>query len=316
MNRENYSNFDLEFYRVGEKYVVKVRSFTGEAKHTFSPPFTIEEAEQYILSIQNSIYTASQDIRAIKKFGGTLFETVFQKDIRASYKSSLDVITSQEGAGLRVRLHLQDVPEFAHLPWEYLYQANTNQFLCLNRQTPIVRYLDIPKIITPLNIKLPLRILVFISSPSNLDPLNVDNEIYHNNFLNNDGNAHDSSDIGNSWDDGAYGNFWSDYKQKYPNAKKILQDGVWDTPYQIPGRDNKDNRPLIKQWPKSSTTTNPRSLNLISGWIKRCVPMTTSTSPFFSFSTISFCCFGVLNLLNISTLILNLLILFVKDLKC
>lgn len=176
MNRANYSNFDLEFYRVGEKYVAKVRSFTGEAKHTFSPPFTIEEAEQFILSIQNSIYTTSQDSSFIKKFGGTLFETVFQKDIRASYKSSLDVITSQEGAGLRVRLHLQDVPEFAHLPWEYLYQANTNQFLCLNRQTPIVRYLDIPKIITPLNIKLPLRILVFISSPSNLNPLNVDNE--------------------------------------------------------------------------------------------------------------------------------------------
>ena len=176
MNRENYSNFDLEFYRVGEKYVVKVRSFTGEAKHTFSPPFTKEEAEQFILSIENSIYTTSQDISSIKKFGGTLFETVFQKDIRASYKSSLDVITSQEGAGLRVRLHLQDVPEFAHLPWEYLYQATTNEFLCLDRQTPIVRYLDIPKIITPLTIKLPLRILVFISSPSNLDPLNVDNE--------------------------------------------------------------------------------------------------------------------------------------------
>ena len=176
MNRENYSNFDLEFYRVGEKYTVKVCSFTGEAKYTFSPPFTREEAEQFILSIQNSIYTTSQDINSIKKFGGTLFETVFQKDILASYKSSLDVITLQEGAGLRVRLHLQDVPKLAHLPWEYLYQVNTNQFLCLNRQTPIVRYLDIPKIITPLNIKLPLRILVFISSPTNLVRLNVNNE--------------------------------------------------------------------------------------------------------------------------------------------
>ena len=79
------------------------------------------------------------------------------------------------------------------------------------------------------------------------------NDIYHNNFLNNDDSAHDSSDIGNNWDDGTYGNYWSDYRQKYPNAKKLREQGIWDTPYQISGRDNKDNRPLIKQWPKSST---------------------------------------------------------------
>jgi parallel beta-helix repeat protein len=82
-----------------------------------------------------------------------------------------------------------------------------------------------------------------------------DNIIYHNNFLNNAENAYDKSDRGNTWDDGKYGNFWSDYKQKYPNAKKLIQDGIWDTPYEIPNRDNKDNCPLIRQWPKSSSNT-------------------------------------------------------------
>lgn len=176
MNRKNYSNFDLDFYKAESEYVVKVRSITGEARQTFSAPFTRKAAEKFILTVQNSIGSAAQDIRSVKKFGGTLFETIFQKDVRALYKSSLDVVASQEGAGLRVRLHLQDVPELSHLPWEYLYQANTNQFLCLDRQTPIVRYLDIPKIITPLKIKLPLKVLVFISSPSNLDRLDVNNE--------------------------------------------------------------------------------------------------------------------------------------------
>jgi hypothetical protein len=176
MNRKNYSNFDLDFYKAENEYIVKVRSITGETKQTFSAPFARKAAEKFILTVQNSIGSDSQDIRAVKNFGGTLFETVFQKDVRALYKSSLDVVASQEGAGLRVLLHLQDVPDLAHLPWEYLYQAKTNQFLCLNRQTPIVRYLDIPKIITPLNIKLPLRILVFISSPTNLVQLDVNNE--------------------------------------------------------------------------------------------------------------------------------------------
>ncbi len=102
------------------------------------------------------------------------------------------------------------------------------------------------------------------------------NNIYHNNFKNNDENAHDNSDIGNTWDDGTYGNYWSDYKEKYPNAKKIIQEGIWDTPYQIPGRDNKDNRPLIKQWPKSSSTTNPRSkttVNSLFQWLLEQFPI-------------------------------------------
>jgi len=87
----------------------------------------------------------------------------------------------------------------------------------------------------------------------NLDLGSYGNIIYHNNFIDNEENAYDNSDIGNTWDDGKFGNFWSDYKQKYPNAKKILQEGIWDTPYEIPDRDNVDNYPLIKQWPKSST---------------------------------------------------------------
>jgi parallel beta-helix repeat protein len=95
------------------------------------------------------------------------------------------------------------------------------------------------------------------------------NDIYHNNFLNNDDSAHDSSDIGNNWDDGTYGNYWSDYRQKYPNAKKLRQQGIWDTPYQISGRDNKDNRPLIKQWPKSSSAkpVTKTTFNFILKWI-------------------------------------------------
>ncbi|MFQ5823327.1 MAG: CHAT domain-containing protein [bacterium] len=176
MSPSKYSNFDLEIYKDEGEYLVKARSFAGEATHKFSLPFTHEEAKEFIVSVESAISQESIKIDFVKKFGGLLFEAVFQSDIRALYKSSLDLMESKQGTGLRVRLHLQYVPEFSHLPWEYLYQATTNQFLCLNRQTPIVRYLDIPKIISPLQIKPPLRILVMISSPKNLTPLDVNNE--------------------------------------------------------------------------------------------------------------------------------------------
>jgi parallel beta-helix repeat protein len=77
-----------------------------------------------------------------------------------------------------------------------------------------------------------------------------DNVIYHNNLINIFEGAMNAMDKGtNIWDDGEYGNYWSDYKFKYPNAKRIWLKGIWDTPYEIEGGDNKDNCPLIKQWP-------------------------------------------------------------------
>ena len=83
----------------------------------------------------------------------------------------------------------------------------------------------------------------------------LDNFIYHNNFINNTQNAYDNGT--NIWDDGKRGNFWDDYKEKYPNASKIWWKGIWDTPYEIPGGDNKDKCPLIKQWPGPVSKTVP-----------------------------------------------------------
>jgi hypothetical protein len=97
---------------------------------------------------------------------------------------------------------------------------------------------------------------------------NYRNNIYHNNFKNNEDSAQDNSDMGNNWDDGEYRNYWSDYRKKYPNAKKIKNEVVWDIRCDIPGRDNLDNRPLIKQWQKYSTTKNTKTSDcIIFKWI-------------------------------------------------
>jgi hypothetical protein len=83
---------------------------------------------------------------------------------------------------------------------------------------------------------------------------NHNNNIYHNNFINNDENAFDLCN--NTWDDGEYGNYWSDYKEKYPYARpKILKPWVWNTPYEIPRGDSKDMYPLVNQWPSTKSKT-------------------------------------------------------------
>ena len=92
---------------------------------------------------------------------------------------------------------------------------------------------------------------IFLTESSNK------NIIYHNNFIYNYENAYD--ECNNIWNDSKYGNYWSDYKEKYPNARKKPFKGIWDTPYDIEGGSNNDGCPLIKQWPKSRTRTIPRN---------------------------------------------------------
>ena len=82
-----------------------------------------------------------------------------------------------------------------------------------------------------------------------------DNIIYHNNFLDNTENANDLDD--NMWDNGKEGNYWSDYRDKYPFArKKILTPWIWNTPYEIPNM-GKDRYPLVNEWPKTLSKTMP-----------------------------------------------------------
>ena len=64
------------------------------------------------------------------------------------------------------------------------------------------------------------------------------NQIYLNNFMDNDLNAYDEEN--NSWDDGNAGNFWDDYKGIDEN-----EDGRGDTAYDIVDNVTRDSYPLM-----------------------------------------------------------------------
>ena len=70
------------------------------------------------------------------------------------------------------------------------------------------------------------------------------NSIYHNNFLNNPQQAYENGS--NYWDNGypSGGNYWSDY-----TGVDMDNDGIGDTPYYIPGDNNRDRYPLMNPWP-------------------------------------------------------------------
>jgi parallel beta-helix repeat protein len=74
------------------------------------------------------------------------------------------------------------------------------------------------------------------------------NILYHNNFIDNVEHTTASAST-NIWDNGypSGGNYWSDYEEKYPNAEKLGDSEIWNTPYVI-DENNQDNYPRANAW--------------------------------------------------------------------
>ncbi len=85
-------------------------------------------------------------------------------------------MNSTKETGLRLKLRLQDVPELAEIPWEFLFDASLSRFLARSNQTPIIRYIEMPEKIKPLKVTLPLKVLVITSSPLDYCSLGVERE--------------------------------------------------------------------------------------------------------------------------------------------
>ncbi|MGA9771597.1 MAG: CHAT domain-containing protein [Blastocatellia bacterium] len=175
MSQNEYLNFELLIERQGDGYQARVlASPGGETTEGFEMPFSDQESEAFLMNLGQPGQSAQTFERAAKDFGGRLFGAVFKKEIFGCLRVSLKEAKDEE-KGLRLLLRLGDVPELAALPWEYLYNPNLG-FLSSSSETPIVRYTELPESIRPLTIKLPLRVLVMISSPSDYPLLDVEQE--------------------------------------------------------------------------------------------------------------------------------------------
>ena len=157
-----------------------LNSPAGQAMVEFTLPFNPYELENYILKIGRTRRTVrslnSQEGQAARDFGERLYNAVFKDEVRDALRRSLDKADGQADHGLRIRLRLGDAPALLDLPWEYLYDPTLRRFFCHSTTTPLVRYPQQPRPVTPLGVTLPLQVLVLIANPSDVARLDVEGE--------------------------------------------------------------------------------------------------------------------------------------------
>jgi len=179
-----YLDFELEIGPgSGREYpVAVVRSAAGEARETMHFPFGELALESRLKDLQIALLRSggrhrqmlSVGEQTIQDFGRALFDALFTGEVHSRYAISRQEAFHQ-GEGLRLKLRIR-APELAALPWEFLYDPNLAEYVCLSSNTPIVRYLELPQPPQPLTVTPPLRILGMIADPKDLANLDVDTE--------------------------------------------------------------------------------------------------------------------------------------------
>ncbi len=193
-----YADFEIRISGTGPDYAVSVvRSPAGEASGTMRLPFDATEFDQELSNVERAV-SQSRGSRAVaagesgsprrdlvgaspeetpaplmvEAFGKKLFESMFVGDVEMAYRRSKDQMRATEDTGLRVRLWIE-TPELSKLPWEFLYDEGTRDYIGLSTKTPLVRYLESEETPRALSIGTSLSILAMVASPTDRPTLDV-----------------------------------------------------------------------------------------------------------------------------------------------
>jgi hypothetical protein len=198
---KRYEDFEIVVEKVSgiDIYAVNVRQACGGKKGDASSSFSLAEITNPLAAAGEIIDNNSQPIRHIifsggqeKKytllntnalseklairFGVRLSQSLFKGEVLELW-GDCKGYSKSVNAALRIRLDLTRAPELASLPWEYIRLPDNSNFVGLDIDATLVRYLRTSDPIRPLKVIPPLRILVMASMPQDLPQLAINNEI-------------------------------------------------------------------------------------------------------------------------------------------
>lgn len=158
----------------------------GRGRAPFVPPFTRLEIPVLLRDLARGIHADSEDpprhLEAppdatcrrydAREVGARLFQSLFREDVKTAFALK----KSRAGAsGLRIRLVIDPLQNgcaaIAALPWELLYDPASTGYLSLQRDSPVVRFLEGPDPPPARPLIGKLRVLAAICSPRDLPRL-------------------------------------------------------------------------------------------------------------------------------------------------
>ena len=158
-------------------YVVRVLRSVGGGEPVETITLDVDELVSQRPHVEASILSSSVSSRRImsdteaevQAVGIRLFDATFTGDIRTAYRTSA-AVAAERGTGVQIALRL-DAPGLAALPWEALFDSETQAYLCLKEL--LVRHVPAPFSPPALAVTPPLKVDLLVSMSKNLWGVNL-----------------------------------------------------------------------------------------------------------------------------------------------
>jgi CHASE2 domain-containing sensor protein len=158
-----YHDLDIVLFPSGDKAFVRLaRCGTRHGEGQETVPVDLEELARAARALDEpagaGVGQAAQRALGLKLYQGLLGDG----DVGMQLDRCLGGARTQESAGVRVRLNLDQAPSLATIPWELVYLPGDERFLASSTRTPLVRYLQSRAPNLGLEVRLPVRVLVVL----------------------------------------------------------------------------------------------------------------------------------------------------------
>jgi hypothetical protein len=168
-----YENIDLTVSRIDQTYSIDIKYSRGGGDKVVGITVNIGQ-DTDVQNLLINLDLLSGDLDQAEKVGRLMRERLFPPDIWSFFMTAKGNAKDRYDSGLRMRLRIEP-PEIGMLPWEYCFDKDM-EFLALNRDLPMVRYIEKPFIPDDVLAPRPARVLLASASPSDFDAIDAAEE--------------------------------------------------------------------------------------------------------------------------------------------
>ncbi len=162
-------------------YLVSAHSAEGDTSQTPAKfPYSERELARVLRDVELSLVRSAatnrrvpgKDEQPVQALGAELFAFLFPGPVR-DHLTAMRGQAARDDDAVQLRLRIRP-PELAALPWELIYDAGRDDYLCLS--TPLVRYLEVLEPVKPLTVTGAVRVLGMVARPGALSELDAEHE--------------------------------------------------------------------------------------------------------------------------------------------